>query len=183
MNPRAPLRHPAYVAAALCWACGPSSPPGGDPCAFDPLGCAESSEFQVDPGCTNQTALEVELGQDEGGFQPFSATTEPTIHFGSQGGQHLELGFRISNPDATHRRFRVSLGLRARAGSPDGGTATRQLVVDETVLEPGPDGSLQLAGLVVFVPADIAFDGGLIRLDVEDSCGRTAQVQHAFAGR
>jgi hypothetical protein len=83
-----------------------------DRCATDPESCSFSdSGWHTVANCQRSDPLQVELGQGEDDFVPFTAGEVPVMHggSGSQGGSvfHVWGGARIANPDPAHRRFRL----------------------------------------------------------------------------
>ena len=171
--------------ALACWACSPEDPGGPDPCSGDPLACAESGVFEIDAACVSDEPLVVRLaeGRDAARLAPLAAGQAPTVHFGVQGGQHLELGFIADNPDPAHERFRATFTVAPQAADAEQWlVTTREVVAGTNVLSRTPEGGLSLAGVVVFVEFDTVAGEARIELVVEDTCGRTATVEHPFDG-
>lgn len=107
----------ALIALALFLFTGGFCAPGELPCESDPFACRNPDEgFVLDPGCTPNPALEVELGHGEKRFSTLAPGEAPKEHFGNQGGSHLFAALRLRGvPFESHPAVRV----RFRMTQPD----------------------------------------------------------------
>lgn len=177
--------------------CGPSDP---DPCELDRLGCVDPETpeaFYLDSCPPDVTgALEVEVGTGEERFEPFAAGAGPVVHYGTQGGQHVFMAFRVKNARldlSPLLKFHFYLGQGGDACAPptagEPATATcnvtlgqRELVLGGTGFElhTNASGEVEEAGWIVFVSVPDPTVSGLIVVSVEDPCRRMGTAYQAW---
>lgn len=163
--------------------CSDPDPPT-DPCELDPLGCESSDHIQQNPACTLTGDLVVAVGEGEEALDLFVGDDRPTIHYGSQGGQHMFLGVRVDDPAVDYPGLEIDFSVVAAPCDVDDDTCTwmdfgqRHLVVTDPGLLKISGGALETTGYVVILEGDPewAADGGWIRVvlraEVSDACGR-----------
>ncbi|MEZ4448969.1 MAG: hypothetical protein R3B09_05755 [Nannocystaceae bacterium] len=160
MNERCSARRlsTALVAAALAIpaACRQSTP---GPCVIDPLGCGPPDVLTLDPSCELVGALQVTLGDGNiATFMPLTPELEPELQYGSQGGQHYQLGVRIDNPAPSAPGLEIHFIVRGAIECPlEAGRCAewstlaerRAVVTDEALLQTTSEGAVVTAGYVV----------------------------------
>ncbi len=175
-------------------------PGGADPCEDDKFQCEEDvSAFKLDPSCTIEGTLEVQLGHGETGFQTLEKGALPIVHHGMQGGMHTFLALRVKNADLDrYDKLRVDLGLHAvkeHCGVDDRAIGVEP--ADTCVFDHGsrslvlghsgpmltlPDGSVEEYGILMFVDSDeYSANPRYLSLDVQDPCGRKGSAIHDVA--
>lgn len=177
--------------------CGPSGP---DPCELDRLGCVDPETpvaFYLDSCPPDVTgSLEVEVGTGEERFEPLAAGAGPVVHYGTQGGQHVFMAFRVKNARldlSPLLKFRFYLGQGGEACAPPTAEGTtlptcdtilgqRELVLGGTGFElhTNASGEVEEAGWIVFVSVPDPSLPGLISVSVEDPCRRTGAAYQAW---
>lgn len=150
---------------------------GPDPCAMDPAGCGEGEEFQLDPSCTLDGELVVEVGEGTDGFDPLGPGQLPAVHYGTQGGTHMWVGVRVANHARDYPQLEITVQSLWANGACDpecdwSVNNERVLVVDEPELEYTADGGAQVGGITLFGSEST----GAIRATVRDPCGRQGTV-------
>lgn len=151
----------------------------GDPCDADPAGCGEGDSFELDPSCTLEGDLMIELGQGQNAYAPLGAGELPEVHYGSQGGTHMWIGVRVANHARDYPKLEIELELLWAQGACDPEcdwqvSTERTLVVGESDLELTDDAGAQVAGITMFGGEET----GAVRATVRDPCGRTGTLLH-----
>lgn len=160
---------------------------GSDPCDADPAGCGPGDEFMLDPSCTLEGDLQVELGQGEHDYTPLAPGEAPELHHGPQGGSHVWLGVRVANHARDYPSLEIQLELLYSASACDTDcewltAEERTVVVGEDQLELTPDGGAQVAGITVFADGWGESSSGALRATVRDPCGREGMLLHENSG-
>jgi len=167
------------VATACCAGCT-STPPGGDPCSRDAVDCRPPTGFQLDPECSSDEDLVVQLGQGSRSFEPLGAGDVPEVHYGNQGGRHLFVALRVDNPDPDHSHFDVFFQLQEGGDAGSETLAARTVVFSESDAKTTPERALELSGLVLVLP-EVPFEGdAALALDARDTCDRRGQAVDRF---
>lgn len=137
--------------------------------------------IERDPACTLTGSLELELVESQGvsAFKSLAPGEGPTVHYGPQGGTHLELGVRVANPAREFPGLQVkflaeSQFCDAMSGCMPFGTMGQFSAVmrnPERFLHQ-EDGATVVSGFLVLV--NDWYQGSLRRITVEayDRCGR-----------
>jgi len=205
LQPRPSPRVPAFAALSYLifgvpllmslsgMTCGPSDP---DPCELDRLGCEspEDPDFYLASCPTDLTdPLEVEVGTGETSFSAFADGAGPVVHYGPQGGQHVFLGLRVTNPrlDLSPKlKVTFYLGQGPDCAPPATGEVascamrlgTRTLILGAPGFELiiNGEGDVEEAGLIVFVEAPSREVPSLITVTVEDPCRRIGSAYQTW---
>jgi hypothetical protein len=149
---------------------------GPDACSIDPAGCGQGDSFELDPSCTLEGELQVEIGEGTSGYEPLGPGELPQVHYGAQGGSHMWVGVRVANHARDYPKLEITVEGLWASGSCDPEcdwqvASERTLVVGEDDLEYTDDGGAQVGGITVFGGETEA-----IRAFVRDPCGREGTV-------
>ena len=141
----------------------------------------DATPLERDPACTLTGSLELALGDSHGTseFKPLAPGQGPVVHFGPQGGSHLELGLRVANPARDFPGLQVRFLAEAQTCEPPMGCQPYSMVGELRTLVREPARFLPQEGDAVAVSGFIVFMYGWApswnrRLTVEalDRCGR-----------
>jgi hypothetical protein len=162
----------------------PVNPEPGPP--VDP---GDSTPLERDPACKLTGSLEVRLGDGNGPFEfkPLSPGQEPRLHFGAQGGHHMELGVSVANPAPEFPGLQVSFTAEVEHCDTMGCQPLttvgqyRTRVLEPIRFLPQEGGALAVSGFIVIL--DYWYPDTRRRLGVEvlDRCGRTGTASLEFA--
>ena len=158
---------------------GCPGPDFADPCDSDPFACDQSTDsFTLLEGCTLTGALDVQAGQGESAFAPFTSGESVVIHHGSQGGIHTVLAVRVTNAALdTYDKLKVRFAVTTDQGDTTLGDRTLVLGAKRKI-RTGADGAVEEFGIVTFLdwwPTDRT---RTLTVDVTDPCGRTGKAEH-----
>lgn len=152
---------------------------GGDPCRDDANGCGNGGALEIDPDCTLDDVLQLELGGGDGLFRALAPGAEPELVSGLQGGLHMVLGVGVDNPSPEHLAFEVQVSLAAEDGDETRPLGERVVLYDGDVVS-FEAGRAELLDLVV-IPDEWPEEGRRwISVSVVDACGRAGQLDHAI---
>jgi hypothetical protein len=179
-----------------------------DPCDDARFACEDSVlGFALDPTCTLEGDLTVEVGQGESAFVVLTDNEMPTLVTGNQGGQHTFLAVRVMNAaldryDVLKTRF--AFYLIKPCGAHDGGTPvdqeksgpeddcrylqnSRNLILGvqqpiRTVVGTTEAAMVEEFGVLIRTGDTPDFEREL-ELQVDDPCGRRGFDRHKIAAR
>lgn len=166
------------LSGALVCACDPASPAAPH----------EPERFLIDPECSEDSDLELLLGDGHDAFEPIPPDGEPTLHFGTQGGQHLVLGVRIANPTPDHHGFRIEVRAEAASSCPDFGEPCEwemlgqrsALALDPDEYSETLDGAIDIPNIFLVVSRWQRSQMRRIDVTATDTCGRSGVLQRIF---
>jgi hypothetical protein len=103
------------------------------------------------------------------------------VSYGSQGGQHVFVALRVTEPDPDHDRYQAVFRLQVEDRNGSWNTqADRSVVFTGSDGVVGKGGSLELAGLVLQLPSETLEEPARLVLDLRDSCDNAVHVEHVF---
>jgi len=170
-----------------------------DPCDGARFGCSDSAAaFDLDKDCDLVGGLAVEIGQGESEYSGIAVGEFPQTFTGTQGGQHVFLGLRLTNAALDRYdkllasfRFHVVAGCSSSThGVPiavtdlgEPGSCLFQMAARRVVLgEPHPIqtdavGAVEEFGVLLQIP-HVPDRIRVIDVEVTDPCGRTGGARH-----
>lgn len=160
----------------------------GGPGGGGPEGPQMGGEFELDPACVLDDALDVELGDGSDGFAALGDGVSPQVHHGSQGGTHMWIGVRIGNLALDRYDIvRVTTGvfdpaqcepLGAPCETPAMWQTGQWVLGDVEPLDPIDEHTIEQDRLTHIF--DIHGQELVLQAWVEDPCGQVGLAQHRF---
>ena len=180
-----------------------------DPCELDVLACqANLYDFALDPDCDLEGELTIEVGEGELGYLELEPDQLPEVHYGSQGGQHVFMGMRVSNAaldrydkllvrfgaytecqigEACYNSQQGDFLCSESSADPDSGVCEFTLGERTAVLGSAKtlrvveDGVVEEYGLIVVLDSWPVWAGqGVLRVVVLDPCEQQGIAEHYF---
>ncbi len=152
---------------------------GPDPDPIPPQD--DGQQIERDSACTLRGSLELALVESEGvdAFKPLAPGQGPVVHYGPQGGTHLELGVRVANPATAFPGLQVRFLVESQTCDMSGCLSFGKLGEFRTVMRnperflPQEDGATVLSGFLVLVYDWPQNAPRRITVEATDRCGRS----------
>ena len=165
------------LGAILALLTGCPSTPTPSPCSIDPVGCRSNNNIAI--VCQRDGSLDVQIGTGEAAFTAIDATHGFQVHHGVQGGEHVFVALRVTNPALDHPQLAVSISVFDKT---DAEIGLRQLTIGPPLPQvqlPGQASpAVEQAGIVVF--GTLLETGTRMHVTVKDPCGRVGEAETAF---
>jgi len=146
--------------------------------------CGSDAVFMLDPSCTLDGTLTVEIGQGPDSFTALADGEMPTVYQGFQGGEHMFFAVRIGNVSLErYDALQVHLALLDEATCPEGTSpcevpmfTDRTLVLGGTMPLRVVDGAVEEYGIRTILEGAAS----VMQVDVLDPCGQVGVAQHRW---